>query len=77
MARVCQVTRQKADVGKSCFPRQQQNAPAFFAQLQYRRFWVETETAGSACDYHRLVCALSIKRHRRMLPEMRARGEQV
>ena len=35
--------RQEAAQGEPCFPRQQQDQRRFLPNLQYRRFWVESE----------------------------------
>jgi len=61
MARVCQVTGKKPQVGHHS-PRQTTRPYAGSSELQYRRFWVESEKSWSGCAFPTPACALSTRR---------------
>ena len=76
MARVCQVTGKKPQVGNNVSHANNRTKRRFLPNLQYRRFWVESEkrwvrlrvsTAGL-----RLIDKLGIEA---VLTDLRARGE--
>ena len=56
MARVCEVTGKKPMVGNNVSHANNKTKRRFLPNLQYRRFWVESETAGCACVFPALPC---------------------
>jgi ribosomal protein L28 len=56
MARVCQVTGKGPMVGNNVSHANNRTKRRFLPNLQYRRFWIESETAGCACAYRTPVC---------------------
>ena len=57
MARVCDVTGKKPMTGNNVSHANNKTKRRFLPNLQYRRFWVESETAGCACVFRALHCA--------------------
>lgn len=56
MARVCQVTGKKPMVGNNVSHANNKTKRRFLPNLQYRRFWVESETVGCACASPTPLC---------------------
>jgi len=61
MARVCQVTGKAPMVGNNVSHANNKTKRRFLPNLHYRRFWVESESAGFACAYRMLACARSTR----------------
>ena len=57
MARVCEVTGKEAHGREQCFHANNKTKRRFLPNLQYRRFWVESQkTAGSVCAFSSAAC---------------------
>ena len=78
MARVCQITGKKPMRGNNVSHANNKTHRRFLPNLQYRRFWVETENRGVSL---RVSCAglrtIDKKGIDVVLADLRSRGEQV
>ena len=52
MARVCEVTGKKPMVGNNVSHANNKTKRRFLPNLQYRRFWVESENRWVSCSCH-------------------------
>ncbi len=78
MARVCQVTGKKPMLGNHVSHANNKTRRRFLPNLQYRRFWVETENRWVSMRLSQAGLRTIDKNGiDAVLAEMRARGEQV
>ena len=78
MARVCQVTGKKPQVGNNVSHANNKTKRRFLPNLQYRRFWVESEKRWISLRVSNAGLRLIDKKGLEVvLAEMRARGEKV
>ncbi len=78
MARVCQITGKKPQLGNHVSHANNKTRRRFMPNLQYRRFWVESENrwVRMRVSQHGLR-TLDKKGIDVVLAEMRARGEEI
>jgi large subunit ribosomal protein L28 len=78
MARVCQVTGKKPQLGNHVSHANNKTRRRFLPNLQYRRFWVESENrwVSIRLSQHGLR-TIDKKGIDAVLAEMRARGERI
>ncbi|OGA47091.1 MAG: 50S ribosomal protein L28 [Betaproteobacteria bacterium RIFCSPLOWO2_12_FULL_62_58] len=78
MARVCQVTGKKPQLGNHVSHANNKTRRRFLPNLQYRRFWVESENrwVSMRLSQHGLR-TIDKKGIDAVLAEMRARGERI
>ena len=78
MSRVCQVTGKKPQLGNHVSHANNKTRRRFLPNLQYRRFWVESENrwVSMRVSQHGLR-TIDKKGIDAVLAEMRARGERI
>ena len=78
MARVCQITGKKPQLGNHVSHANNKTRRRFLPNLQYRRFWVESESrwVRMRVSQHGLR-TIDKKGIDVVIAEMRARGEQI
>ena len=78
MARVCQVTGKKPMVGNNVSHANNKTRRRFLPNLQYRRFWVESENRWVSMRLSQAgLRTIDRKGIDAVLAEMRARGEKI
>jgi len=78
MARVCQITGKKPQLGNHVSHANNKTRRRFMPNLQYRRFWVESENRWIAMRVSQAgLRTIDKKGIDVVLAEMRARGEAV
>ena len=78
MARVCQVTGKKPMVGNNVSHANNKTKRRFLPNLQYRRFWVESENRWVSMRVSQNgLRTIDRKGIDTVLAEMRARGEEI
>ena len=78
MSRVCQVTGKKPMLGNNVSHANNKTRRRFLPNLQYRRFWVETENRWVSLRLSQAgLRTIDKKGIENVLAEMRARGEEI
>jgi large subunit ribosomal protein L28 len=78
MSRVCQVTGKKPMLGNNVSHANNKTKRRFLPNLQYRRFWVETEKRWVSLRVSSAgLRTIDKKGIETVLEEMRARGEEI
>ena len=78
MSRVCQVTGKKPMLGNNVSHANNKTRRRFLPNLQYRRFWVETEKRWISLRVSQAgLRTIDKKGIETVLAEMRARGEEI
>jgi large subunit ribosomal protein L28 len=78
MARVCQITGKKPQLGNHVSHANNKTRRRFMPNLQYRRFWVESESRWVRMRVSQNgLRTIDKKGIDVVLAEMRARGEQI
>ncbi len=78
MARVCQVTGKKPMVGNNVSHANNRTKRRFLPNLQYRRFWIESENRWISMRVSNAALrTIDKKGIEVVLAELRARGERV
>jgi large subunit ribosomal protein L28 len=78
MSRVCQVTGKKPILGNNVSHANNKTRRRFLPNLQYRRFWVETEKRWVSLRVSQAgLRTIDKKGIETVLAEMRARGEEI
>ena len=78
MSRVCQVTGKKPMLGNNVSHANNKTRRRFLPNLQYRRFWVETENRWVSLRVSQNgLRTIDRKGIDAVLAEMRARGEEI
>jgi len=78
MSRVCQVTGKKPMLGNNVSHANNKTRRRFLPNLQYRRFWVETENRWVSLRVSQAgLRTIDKKGIETVLAEMRARGEEI
>ena len=78
MSRVCQVTGKKPMLGNNVSHANNKTRRRFLPNLQYRRFWVETENRWVSLRVSQAgLRTIDKKGIENVLAEMRARGEEI
>ena len=78
MSRVCQVTGKKPMLGNNVSHANNKTRRRFLPNLQYRRFWVETERRWVSLRVSQAgLRTIDKKGIETVLAEMRARGEEI
>jgi len=78
MSRVCQVTGKKPMLGHNVSHANNKTRRRFLPNLQYRRFWVETENRWVSLRVSQAgLRTIDRKGIEAVLAEIRARGEEI
>ena len=78
MSRVCQVTGKKPLLGNNVSHANNKTKRRFLPNLQYRRFWLETEKRWISLRVSQAgLRTIDKKGLEAVLAEMRARGEEI
>jgi large subunit ribosomal protein L28 len=78
MSRVCQVTGKKPILGHNVSHANNKTRRRFLPNLQYRRFWVETENRWVSLRVSQAgLRTIDRKGIETVLAEIRARGEEI
>ena len=78
MSRVCQVTGKKPLMGNNVSHANNKTKRRFLPNLQYRRFWLETEKRWISLRVSQAgLRTIDKKGLETVLAEMRARGEEI
>ena len=78
MARVCQVTGKKPMVGNNVSHANNKTTRRFLPNLQYRRFWVESENRWVSMRVSNAALrTIDKKGIEAVLAELRARGDRI
>ncbi len=78
MSRVCQVTGKKPILGHNVSHANNKTRRRFLPNLQYRRFWVETENRWVSLRVSQAgLRTIDRKGIEAVLAEMRVRGEEI
>ena len=78
MARVCQVTGKKPMVGNNVSHANNKTKRRFLPNLQYRRFWVESENRWVSMRVSKAALrTIDKKGIEAVLAELRARGDRI
>ena len=78
MARVCQITGKKPQLGNHVSHANNKTRRRFLPNLQYRRFWVESENRWVRMRVSQQgLRTITKKGIEVVIAEMRARGEQI
>lgn len=78
MSRVCQVTGKKPMLGNNVSHANNKTKRRFLPNLQYRRFWLETEKRWISLRVSQAgLRTIDKKGLETVLAEMRARGEEI
>jgi large subunit ribosomal protein L28 len=78
MSRVCQVTGKKPMLGHNVSHANNKTRRRFLPNLQYRRFWVETENRWVSLRVSQAgLRTIDRKGIETVLAEIRARGEEI
>ena len=78
MSRICQVTGKKPVLGHNVSHANNKTRRRFLPNLQYRRFWVETENRWVSLRVSQAgLRTIDRKGIETVLAEIRARGEEV
>ncbi len=78
MARVCQITGKKPQLGNHVSHANNKTRRRFMPNLQYRRFWVESENRWVRMRVSQAgLRTIDKKGIEAVLAEMRARGENI
>ena len=78
MSRVCQVTGKKPMLGNNVSHANNKTRRRFLPNLQYRRFWLETEKRWISLRVSQAgLRTIDKKGLETVLAEMRARGEEI